>query len=466
MTILELQEQLTENYEQSLTITNRCEAEKRDPSEDENSELDLLGSQFDEKKTNLDRLLALEKRGEDLRQSLGRKSEPEDPSGGEPAPEPVRNLRPGGAVGDHLSFPLEDKSKWGWRHLGEYAKSVVLASAKGGPVDQKLINQGSQLAPTTWSSEASGTDGGFAVPPDFRATIMEKVMGEDSLLARTDQQTSSSNNFTIPVDETTPWQTSGGIQAFWQGESSQLTQSKISLEQRTLILHKLTALVPATDELIEDATSLANYLNRKAPDKLRFKLNLAILQGDGAGKPLGILPAPGTVSVAKQGSQLADTLVANNILKMWSRMYAPWRPGAVWLINQDIEPQLNKLSIPGTDDTGAAVTTWGIPVYVPAGGFSQQPFATLMNRPVIATQACETLGDKGDIILANLNEYLSVQKTTGIRADTSIHLFFDYDITAFRFIMRVAGQPWMSAAISPRDGSNTLSAFVTLDERA
>jgi HK97 family phage major capsid protein len=89
-----------------------------------------------------------------------------------------------------------------------------------------------------------------------------------------------------------------------------------------------------------------------------------------------------------------------------------------------------------------------------------------MGRPVIATQACPVVGDKGDIILADLSKYLTVQKVGGIRSETSIHLWFDYDMTAFRFILRVAGQPWWNAYITPASGTAYLGAFVTIDDRA
>jgi hypothetical protein len=32
-------------------------------------------------------------------------------------------------------------------------------------------------------------------------------------------------------------------------------------------------------------------------------------------------------------------------------------------------------------------------------------------------------------------------------------------------VLRMTGQPWWDLPITPRDGSNTLSPFVTLDER-
>jgi hypothetical protein len=48
-----------------------------------------------------------------------------------------------------------------------------------------------------------------------------------------------------------------------------------------------------------------------------------------------------------------------------------------------------------------------------------------------------------------------------LKTDYSIHLWFDQAINAFRFILRMNGQPWLSAAIARKNGSNTLSHFVT-----
>ena len=286
---------------------------------------------------------------------------------------------------------------------------------------------------------------------------MSNVMGEESLIARTDQMTSSSNTLTMPKDETTPWGTSG-MQAYWESEGSQITQSKPKFGESTIKLNKLSALVPVTEELMEDSPALDSYLRRKVPQIFDFKIQDAIIAGTGAGTPLGILNAPCLVSVAKESGQTADTINYDNLVKMWSRMYGPCRQRAVWLINQDIEPQLLKLSFEGTSSS--------VPAYMPANGLAGSPYATLFGRPVIPVQGCQTLGDLGDIVLADLTQYMTVTKTAGIRSDVSMHLFFDYDMAAYRFIMRIGGQPWWANAITPKNSSNTLGCFVALAERA
>jgi len=139
-------------------------------------------------------------------------------------------------------------------------------------------------------------------------------------------------------------------------------------------------------------------------------------------------------------------------------MYGPLRKNAVWLINQDIEPQLFTMAWEGSSSS--------VPAYLPANApLAGSPTASLLGRPVIATQACETLGDKGDIIFAAWNQYIMGVKAEGIRQDVSIHLWFDYDVSAYRFVMRVGGQCAWSSDIDPRDGTDTLGAFVALNAR-
>ena len=104
------------------------------------------------------------------------------------------------------------------------------------------------------------------------------------------------------------------------------------------------------------------------------------------------------------------------------------------------------------------------PVYIPAGGLSEQPYGTLFGRPVITLEQCSEVGEIGDIILADIGQYLLIDKG-GINATSSIHVRFLYDENVFRFIYRVDGQPVWSKALQPYKGSATVSPFVALAKR-
>lgn len=453
--LVALEERLVELNDQAQDLIAGADAEKRDVNEDEQTQVDALNAEFEWTKTSVESRKKVNDNQAILEASQGRKTEPMPIRTNSPGPV-GEGTEPTQTRGRVAATPVTLHGKCGWRTFGDFANDVRMSCSPGGVLSQKLVDLHRRTGPTTFGAEGVGADGGHAVPPDFRDEILTMITGEASLLARTDQMISSTNVISFPKDETTPW--SGGVTAYWDGEGLQATQSKPLVEKKVIQLDKMRVLVGLTDELLADAPALGTWLRKKAPQKMDFKLNLAIVQGTGVGQPLGILNSGCLISVAKEGAQAADTVVFNNIIKMWARMYGPSRANAVWLINQDIEPQLFVMSFEGTSSS--------VPAYMPANGLSASPYGTLMGRPVIPTQACNTLGDKGDIIFADLSQYLTATKSGGIRAETSIHLWFDYDVQAFKFVWRIAGQPWWGAAMSPRAGSNTLSPFVTLAERA
>jgi HK97 family phage major capsid protein len=142
-----------------------------------------------------------------------------------------------------------------------------------------------------------------------------------------------------------------------------------------------------------------------------------------------------------------------DVVNMWSRLYARSRKDAVWFINQDIEPDLYAMSL--------TIGTAGVPVYMPAGGLSGNQYATLYGRPVIATEYNASLGTVGDIVLADLGQYAMIRKG-GLQSDSSIHVRFIYNESTFRWIYRTDGQPKWTTPVTPAKGSNTKSPFIVL----
>lgn len=449
-----LKNRLNELNQTSLAIQAKADAEKRDLTVDEQKEIDLVMTEFDEVEASI-------KRRERIVAQSARLSEPQprvaapNPVAATPAvPAPRDGLR-----NTRLSTQ-EERQRWGFRDMGEFAMAVRGAVVNPSAMDQRLIQN---AAASTYGSEGVGADGGFAVPPEWRTEIMKNVDAEDGLLGKTDVQTISSNSITYPVDESPAWASSGGIRAYWDGEGATINQSKPALKDLTVKTHRLTALVPVTEELQEDAPALAGYITGKAGEVLAFKLNDAIINGTGSGMPLGIMQAPCKVQVAKESSQTAATLHGRNVLKMMARMPARSYGRSVWLINQDCLPQVAGLSLDVTKADGTAAGA-GILYMQPQGLANQSAFGSILGRPIVVTEACQTVGTEGDIILADMTKYLSVVKGS-MKTDVSMHLWFDQAINAYRFILRMNGQPWLSSAIARKNGSNTLSHFITLQTR-
>lgn len=459
-----------ELLEQSQTIVATATSEKRDMSVEEGQQVDGLTAEFERVGLEIGRREKIMAQEELLNAPRGRKTDPdpiEDAPGTMMVPaEALRPQNPGRPQNVAQSAPAYPQPRrsvingnGGFHSFGDFAVAVKNANPRFGYEPDKRLIRGA--AATTYSQETVGADGGFSVPPDFRAAILSKVFSEDSLIGRTDRLQSSSNQITIPIDMTTPWQTSGGILAFWVAEAAVKTQSKVVLEQISVKLNNVAVLCPVTEELLEDSPALDGYLRRKVPEKLDFTISNAIVRGTGTGQPLGFLAAPCLVTQTAEAGQTVDTVNVTNVFKMFSRMPTNSRSTAVWLIHPDVEPQLLGAMMPGGT----------FPAYLPPGGISASPYGTLLGRPVIPHQACETVGDLGDIMFVDLQQYMSVVKTGsgrdagGLRTDVSIHLWFDQDLVAYRFTIRVGGMPWWSAATASRDGTFTQSPFVSLAAR-
>ena len=89
----------------------------------------------------------------------------------------------------------------------------------------------------------------------------------------------------------------------------------------------------------------------------------------------------------------------------------------------------------------------------------------LMGRPVIEVEYAPSLSSQGDITLVDLSQYQLIEKASGIQAASSMHVRFLNDEMTFRMIYRCDGQPWWNAALTPKNGSNTQSPFITLATR-
>ena len=253
---------------------------------------------------------------------------------------------PAGGRQPHITVDenIEQDPRRGFAHMGQFARAVLNASTGAGAHDQRLMTL-SAAAASTYGNESSGADGGFLVPPEYAAGILSVIESPENLLSRCRQIPISGTTMSFPKNETTEHGTTG-IQAYWDDEADTITQSKAAFKLSTARVHRITALVPMTEELLEDSPAAGAWVEMEAGEKMAFKVSDAILNGLGAGSPLGVMNAPCLVTVSKESSQAADSLLAQNILKMKSRMPARNYSRAVWVMHSDVELLLPGLFIP------------------------------------------------------------------------------------------------------------------------
>lgn len=356
------------------------------------------------------------------------------------------------------SQPAQVKDKpEGFATFGEQLKAIAVAGSPGGHIDRRLY-----ATKASGMSEGIGSDGGFLVQQDFATDIFSQAFGQSEILRRCQAVpiTTNANGTTIVlIDETSRANGSrwGGAQAYWRAEAATVTASAPTFREVNLNLKDLMALAYATGQLIQDAAQLESIVGQALTDEVTFKTEDSVFNGTGAGQPLGIMNSGALISVAKETGQAADTVVYQNVVKMYARVHPRFKQSAVWMINPDVFPQLALMNL--------AVGTGGAPVFVPAGGASGVPYNTLFGKPIIEVEYAGTVGDLGDIVLVDWRQYYLATKG-GANLASSMHVRFLYDEMTYRVTYRVDGQPKFASALTPYKGSNTLGAYVALAARA
>src|SRR6185312_13112949 len=331
---------------------------------------------------------------------------------------------------------------------------IISAARNPSAIDKRLLHI---QAAASGTSEGTQSDRGFALQPEFANEILQRAYEMGQVLSRVNKKPigANSNGMKInAVDETSRATGSrfGGVQMYRANEADTATAKKPKLRQMDLNLHKLLGIWYLTDELIQDTTALSGLANDAFSQEVVFMVEDAILNGNGTGQPLGLNNSGAVVVVSKESGQAANTVVVANLSKMYGRLWSRSMSNAVWFINQDVIQQLFQL------------TLGNYPVYLPAGGVSASPYATIFGRPVIPIEYAASLSSQGDISLIDLSQYLLIDKG-GAQQAQSVHVRFLNDETAFRITYRVDGQPIWNSPLTPKNGTNTLSPFVTLQAR-
>lgn len=345
------------------------------------------------------------------------------------------------------------------RHFGSFGEQLQAIfrhyASKGTNTDSRLVR-----APTG-AGEVDPTGGGFLVQIDFGASIFMLAHDMGEILSRVNKIpiSANANGLKIPgVDESSRATGSrwGGVSSSWAAEGTAGTESRPKFRMVEFDLKKLISKMTMTDELLQDQTALTAIASQAFSEEVMFMTEDAIVEGTGAGQPLGYLNSPALISIAKENGQAAATVVKENIDKMWQGCWGRSRKNAVWLINQDVESQLSALN--------GAVGTGGELVFMPPGGISAAPYATLKGRPILPVEYASQLGAVGDISLVDLSQYTIVDKN-GVQMATSMHVAFDTDEMRFRITYRVDGKPMWHKPLTPFKGSTTRSPFVALSAR-
>ena len=302
------------------------------------------------------------------------------------------------------------------------------------------------------AAEGVPADGGYLLEPTITPGVLKPIHDEGPFMksaSRLPVSSNSNSGWINGVDETSRATGSrwGGVRGYRLNEGGTPSASKPKFRRINWELKKYAALVYGTDELLQDVSLFSAVVDQSCREELAFMANDDILNGTGVGGPLGILNSGALLSFARLD---ANKVQHADILGMWQRMPARNRARAKWYINSEVEPQLDALYFTGTGS-----------VLSPYVSYTPEGVMRIKGKDVVVTEFNAALGTLGDILLADMSEYLYFEKTD-VQAATSIHVAFNTDETAFRFIYRCDGQTALASDITPYKGTIHQSPFVVL----
>lgn len=372
---------------------------------------------------------------------------------------------------------VQDDPNFGFKSFGHMACAVAQIEVnnvpvQGWPEPLRMLSKASRDSLENAVTKVAGSDelstqldvyGGFLIPPGFSNTILRTSHEASPVLSRLRSIPMDTDTLVMPALVETSQQVGslfGGVSVGTRPELGAMSvTNRPKFGQVKLALNEVYAYLPVTDRLIEKSPLAINsFLMEIVPEAIMHWLDDKVMNGTGAGQPQGILQGPSLVSQAAETGQAATTIVTENVLNMFSRLLPSSVGNSVWLHNPDTIPQLYTLTV--------NVGTGGNSVMMI--NMAQAGPPTMLGRPLIPYAHCATRGTVGDLVLADLNQYLLGQESTqqGVQVTTSIHVRFDRGETMFRFRLLMDGQPWMTSAITPAQGSNTLSAFIAIATRS
>jgi HK97 family phage major capsid protein len=178
----------------------------------------------------------------------------------------------------------------------------------------------------------------------------------------------------------------------------------------------------------------------------------SLLQGNGVGKPQGMISAPATIAVTRAGGQGTQTLAFADVATMWSKLLPASWGNAIWAFSPSVVPQLLQLK----DGANRAIF-----ISIDQGA-TKTPVWSLLGRPAYPTEKLPALGGKGDLSLLDPSLYV-IGDRMQLEVAASEHVNFLRNQMTWRVVERVDGQPWLDKPITLQDASTQVSPFVVLN---
>ena len=257
------------------------------------------------------------------------------------------------------------------------------------------------------------SEGGYLVPDSFEHTLVQGLNENGVIRPHSRVITTSGGLHKIPV-------VASHGSASWIDEEGDYIESDESFGQVQLDAHKVGTVIKVSEELLQDsAFDLESYISSEFSRRIGDKEEDAFLNGNGSGKPTGILHSTGGGSLGVTAAGAA-AITADELVDLYYSLKAPYRKNAVWILNDATIKLIRKLKTgdgqylwqPGIKD-GEQNTILGRPYFTSPF----MPAAAAGAKSIIfGDLSYYWIGDRQGITFRRLNELYAGKGQVGFMA--------------------------------------------------
>jgi HK97 family phage major capsid protein len=286
----------------------------------------------------------------------------------------------------------------------------------------------SLLMDKTVRNMAIGTDanGGYLVPDEFERTLVKKLedMNVIRRLATVIQTSSGTREIPVEADYGT---------ATWLGENAAYTESDATFGQVTLSAYKLGTIIKVSEELLNDsAFNIDAYVADAFARRFSRAEEAAFVNGDGSGKPTGLVQSATEGKVAANGQ--TNSVTDDDIIDLYHALKRPYRSNATWLMADSTAKAVRKLK----DNDGQYIWQPGLQAGQPD---------VILGRPVEISDFVPAMAANAKSIIFGDISYYWIADRVGRTMQRLVELYAANGQVGFRMYQRVDGKLILPEAV-------------------
>lgn len=275
--------------------------------------------------------------------------------------------------------------------------------------------------------EGTDSEGGYLVPDEYEHTLVEALEEENIFRKLAHVINTSSGDRKIPV-------VASKGNASWVDEEGAIPESDDAFSQVSIGAYKLGTLIKVSNELLNDSVfDLESYISKEFARRIGAKEEDAFFNGNGTGKPTGILNSTGGAEVGVT-TAAATAITADEIIDLFYSLKAPYRKNAVWVLNDSTVKAIRKLKDKNDNYLWQPSLTAGTP-------------DTLLGRPVYTSSYVPTIAAGAKTVIFGDFSYYWIADRAGRNFKKLNELYAATDQTGFVATQRVDGKLILAEAI-------------------